>query len=82
MEHGEKEAIILDYLLRSSGYLTAVDLANKLAVSEKTIYRTINNLNVNCFGEDIIKSYIGKGYKIDYDKYMKTKYSDNSSFAP
>lgn len=64
-----KEKIIVHYLLKTDGYLTANDLSKKSGFSKKTIYRTINELNQSLEENAFVSSKIGKGYRINYEKY-------------
>jgi activator of the mannose operon (transcriptional antiterminator) len=68
----KRQENILNYLIQADEFTTAKELAIALNVSEKTVYREIKELKenqANCMG--IIINHIGKGFKIDYDTYIK-----------
>lgn len=61
----KKESIIIKYLSKSKGYVTANELANLLDVSTKTITRSISSLNkfLKKYSVEIV-SYRGLGYEM------------------
>lgn len=62
------EKIIMT-LSKTDGFVTAVDIATKLGVSEKTIYRKVRQVNT-LLGINVIRSERGRGYRINYDQYL------------
>lgn len=75
-----KEKKIIDLLLNSSTYLAATEIAEELEISVKTVYRTINKLNTQVFNDDVIVSFVGKGFQLDYEKYIDKQYVKNENF--
>lgn len=69
----QKEKTVVHCLLKSDRYLTANEISEKSGFSKKTVYRTINELNDLLGNRAFIFSKIGKGYKIDYEKYILMK---------
>lgn len=61
---------IIYLLMNQENYVSAEKLAEKLDVSLKTVYRTINAINKNYRNGPLILSERGQGYKLDYSKYI------------
>lgn len=78
-----REQSLLLLLSKQRYYITSNKLANDLAVSKKTIYRLVKKINENYPEGDLISSEKGRGYKLDYEKYisMNLTQMDNSSSA-
>ncbi|AYW48076.1 transcription antiterminator [Tetragenococcus osmophilus] len=78
-----REQSLLLLLSKQRDYITSNKLANDLAVSKKTIYRLVKKINENYPEGDLISSEKGRGYKLDYEKYisMNLTQMDNSSSA-
>lgn len=74
MNFSKRELSLIDILLRENDFVSAQSLAHKLAMSTKTIYRTIKRINEESPTKDIILSEKGKGFRVDYDVYLKTNY--------
>lgn len=82
MRLSDTEKDILEALVNEGGYLTAKDMSLTLNVSTKTIYRGIKNLREK-IDNQIIISDRSKGYKLDYEKYLKTlneQYTFNNQY--
>lgn len=72
----EKERNLIYLLVNKRDFVTAKQLADELHSSDKTIYRIISQIN-NRYGEQpLIISERGRGYKLDYQRYLD---SDQSS---
>ena len=72
MNLSKRQKCILNYLVQEDKFITAKELSGELNVSEKTIYREIKGIkekHVDC--TDMIINHIGKGFKINYNKYIK-----------
>lgn len=69
------EQDLLLFLSKNQGYVTSKDLLEVLNVSQKTVYRLINKMN-NEYGSLII-SERGRGYKLDYEKFINYQNSNN-----
>lgn len=50
--------------------MTSQELAQIIGVSSKIIYRAVNEIN-QTYDFPIIKSERGKGYLLDYEKYLE-----------
>ncbi|MBP1041041.1 PRD domain-containing protein [Vagococcus sp. BWB3-3] len=74
MNFSKRELSLIDILLRENDYLSAQDLADKLKMSAKTIYRTVKRVNEESATNLLIVSEKGKGYRLDYDTYLKANY--------
>ncbi len=68
MKWSKREKEMMDLFLVDN-HLTAEEIAINLAVSTKTVYRTIKKIN-DIFEQEIIISEIGKGFSLDYDLYL------------
>ncbi|WP_368646208.1 transcription antiterminator [Alkalibacterium putridalgicola] len=68
-----KKTLIL-YLSNKKDFVTAKDLSQVLDTSEKTIYRLVKQLNDESTDGLLIKSERGRGYKLDYKKYIEGGY--------
>lgn len=74
MGYSKRELLIIDILLRENTFISAHNLALQLETSTKTIYRTIKQINNESQNKNIILSEKGKGYRIEYDQYLKNAY--------
>lgn len=76
-----REYNLLLLLLKQRDYITSKELANDLGVSKKTVYRLVKKINGGYQNGNLIFSEKGRGYKLDYEKYisMNAKQIDNSS---
>lgn len=74
MNFSQRELSLIDCLLRENDYVSAQELAETLQMSTKTIYRTIKRINEESPSQPILVAEKGKGYRIDYDRYLKTHY--------
>lgn len=61
---------IISILVKSGRFMTSKELAQIIGVSSKTIYRGVNEIN-QAYSFPIIKSERGKGYLLDYEKYLE-----------
>lgn len=64
------EQDLLLFLSKNQGYVTSKDLLEVLNVSQKTVYRLIKNINDDYVDGPLIISERGRGYKLDYEKYI------------
>ncbi|MDR4949834.1 BglG family transcription antiterminator [Neobacillus cucumis] len=64
------EQDLLLFLAKNQGYVTSEDLLEVLNVSQKTVYRLIKNINDDYVDGPLIISERGRGYKLDYEKYI------------
>ncbi|OTN86508.1 DNA-binding/PRD domain-containing protein [Enterococcus sp. 7E2_DIV0204] len=81
----ERKQTLLLLLSKKQDYMTAGELASMLNASPKTIYRLIKKINDETFDGSLILSEKGRGYKLDYEIYMKhDRYSvgKKSNFSP
>lgn len=83
-ENREQNLLLL--LSKQRDYITSNELANYLGTSKKTVYRLIKKINENYPEGDLISSEKGRGYKLDYEKYIQTNMTqidhDSSSYSP
>lgn len=79
-----REQRLLLLLTKRHDYVTSDELAELLGTSQKTIYRLIKKINQEQ-GEGMIQSEKGRGYKLDYEKYISqtaTQGSQRSQYSP
>lgn len=82
---GDKEMQLIALLVKTNGYMTAQQLANQLNVSTRTVLRTVKHINASVeAGATLVLSERGKGYKLDYDTYLKDsgQFSNISAYSP
>lgn len=77
MRLSKRENYLLELLIKNDMTLTAQELANFAHVSTKTIYRTIKRINDEFSGGDIITAEIGRGFRLDYEKYLRESIDGN-----
>lgn len=70
MQLSKRENHLIEVLMKNNMMLTAHQLAKISGVSTKTIYRMVKKINEESTEGDIIISEIGKGFRLDYDKYL------------
>ena len=66
-----REKELIECFIKYGLSLTAHELAGFAKVSTKTIYRTIRKINEASQHGDIILAEVGKGFRLDYDNYLK-----------
>jgi len=71
------EQDLLLFLSKSQSYVTSQDLLEVLNVSQKTVYRLINKINNEYEEGPLIISERGRGYKLDYEKFINYQRSNN-----
>ncbi|MDT2758889.1 BglG family transcription antiterminator [Enterococcus xiangfangensis] len=79
-----REQGLLLLLAKRHDYVTSEELAEHLGTSQKTIYRLIKKIN-ETHGEGLIQSEKGRGYKLNYEKYIsQTNFqpSQRSQYSP
>ncbi|WP_211516932.1 HTH domain-containing protein [Fictibacillus solisalsi] len=69
----KNEQDLLLFLSKNEGYVTSKDLLDVLNVSQKTVYRLIKNINDDYVDGPLIISERGRGYKLDYEKYINSQ---------
>lgn len=81
-ERGQKLLLLLS---KKQDYMTAEELANCLSTSPKTVYRLIKKINDEFSEGSLILSEKGRGYKIDYERFMEQNrhlVEKESDFSP
>lgn len=73
MKEKFKQSLIA-YLLNHRGYVAGSKLSTILHVSTKTIVRNVKKINAQFPGEPIIESKRGRGYRLNYQHYLKVKH--------
>ncbi|MFD2728920.1 BglG family transcription antiterminator [Enterococcus camelliae] len=76
---------LLEILSKAESYLTSKDLSEKLLVSKKTVYRLITRINEQTYPDLMIISERGKGYRVDYDLFIKNfihNHNLNINYSP
>lgn len=68
-EHREQKLLL--YLSKNPDYVTADSLAEILQTSQKTVYRLVKTINDESEYNPLIISERGRGYKLDYEKFIK-----------
>ncbi|WP_208560071.1 BglG family transcription antiterminator [Marinilactibacillus kalidii] len=79
------EQKLLLFLSEKPGFTTSEELASQLAISRKTVYRKIKDINESFPGGELILSEKGRGYRLDYEKYIcanKEVTRKTSQFTP
>ncbi|MFC6465223.1 BglG family transcription antiterminator [Marinilactibacillus sp. GCM10026970] len=80
-----REQKLLLFLSEHPGYTTSEELASQLAISRKTVYRTIKDINEGFPEGELIISEKGRGYTLDYEKYIRSNKEvsrNTSDFTP
>jgi len=77
MRLSKRENHLLELLIKNDMTLTAQELASFVHVSTKTIYRTIKRINDEFPSGDIIISEVGRGFRLDYEKYLRESREGN-----
>lgn len=72
----KNEQDLLLFLSKKQDYITSQDILEVLDVSQKTVYRLINKINNQYEGGPLIISERGRGYKLDYEKFIHFQRSD------
>lgn len=62
------------YLSNKKDFVTAKDLSLVLDTSEKTVYRLVKQINDESKDGLLIQSERGRGYRLDYKKYIEGSY--------
>lgn len=81
-ERGQKLLLLLS---KKQDYMTAEELANCLSTSPKTVYRLIKKINDEFSEGSLILSEKGRGYKLDYERFMEQNrhlVEKESDFSP
>lgn len=58
-------------LSKQHDYVTAEELASLMNTSTKTVYRLVKKINEKFSGGKLILSEKGRGYKLDYGKFIE-----------
>lgn len=66
----EREDKLKLILSKEKGYINSKDIATLMNTSTKTIYRLIKKINDDFHDGELILSEKGKGYKLDYEKFI------------
>ncbi|MBP1042469.1 PRD domain-containing protein [Vagococcus sp. BWB3-3] len=66
----EREQRLLLLLSKKQEYVTSGELAEELNISNKTVYRLIKGINDQSSDGILIASEKGRGYRLNYQKYM------------
>lgn len=72
MKERFKQSLIA-YLLNHHGYVAGSQLSTILHVSTKTIVRNVKKINAESSDGPIIESKRGRGYRLNYQNYLKGK---------
>lgn len=67
-----KDNQLLLLLSKKNDYITADELSRELGISSKTVYRLVKKINSEIESEALILSEKGRGYKLNYDLYIKS----------
>lgn len=84
MTFEERKQSLLEFLSQQDNYLSSGTIAKKLKISKRTIIRYVDKINRDCDNNKLIISEKGKGYRLDYDKYLEEKSNTKqiSDFSP
>lgn len=72
----ERAQKLLCILSEQRDFMTADDLSRLMNLSQKSIYREIKAINDGNGDSPLILSERGKGYKLDYDRYMQNEHPE------
>ena len=76
----ENKLVLL--LSKQNHYMTSEELADLLDTSTKTVYRLVKKINTEFQNGHLILSEKGKGYKLDYEKFIeRNKETNNLSIS-
>lgn len=81
----DRQQRLLLLLSKRQDYVTSGELAEFLGLSQKTIYRLIKKINDEHAAGDLITSEKGRGYKLNYEKYIRQQTaqpSQRSQYSP
>lgn len=67
-----KNQQLLLLLSKKNDYITAEELSRELNISTKTVYRLVKKVNSEVAPEVLILSEKGRGYRLNYDLYIKS----------
>lgn len=85
LKDNRKQKLLL-FLSGSQGYVTSEEILVELNVSQKTVYRLIKTINDECQDGPLIISERGRGYKLDYEKFITYQRNHNQyndrSYSP
>lgn len=79
MQLSKRETQLIEIFIKHGMTLTGQELAEFAKISTKTVYRTIKKINEASSEGDIILSEVGKGFSLDYEKYLKENSQGKSS---
>lgn len=85
MQLSKRETQLIELFIKHGMTLTGQELAEFANVSTKTIYRTIKKINEASETGEIIVSEVGKGFRLDYEKYLSEsvqKRNDSQAQGP
>lgn len=81
-----REQKLLLFLSKNQDYVTSDDIAKILNASQKTVYRLIKKINDEYESGSLILSEKGRGYKLDYEKFInyqkRNKQYKADAFSP
>lgn len=77
VKFNDREQELLLLLSKHQDYVTSQDLLEALNVSQKTVYRMIKKINDGFKDDPLILSERGRGYKLDYEKFINYQKSHN-----
>jgi len=72
-----REQNLILFLSKNQGYVTSKELVSELNVSQKTVYRLIKKINNDYENGPLILSERGRGYRLDYEKYINHQRNNN-----
>lgn len=82
----QREQKLLLFLLKNQDFVTSDSISLELGVSVKTVYRLVKKVNEKSLSGILILSEKGRGYKLNYENFLKSKESinqiDNQSTSP
>lgn len=71
---------LINYLLKNKDYVAGAELSTMLGVSTKTISRAVRDINAHSSDGPLIESRRGRGYRLNYQNYLKQQ-SDPSQMV-
>lgn len=71
MQLSMKESSLIEVLLSEKQIVTAKEIADRLKISTKTVYRLVKKLNELSSKGEIIETQRGKGLVLNYDSYLE-----------
>jgi activator of the mannose operon (transcriptional antiterminator) len=80
----ERDLKLIRYMVQQNDFRTSNEIATYLSVSPRTVMRIVKSINEADQPDQLIISEKGRGYKLDYDVYLRfsNQMNDLGSYSP